>query len=393
MVASVPQDTLQAYQQVRDLQGITSPYYTASLNQYSSLLGNLQSLTPDQQNALTNSLYGNYVGSVYSPAASNYAGAYQGAAGLYQQALGGSAGLLGNYINNAGPATAQQVAANANTLMNPYIGNVVSPTMQMYQQMIDQQMQGNANQAANVGAFGGSRMGVQNAVAQAQGSLGASQYLGNLLSQGYNAALQPAYNLASTASQQGLSAASLLAGQNMSAAQALQSQLYGSAGNLNTLLSGGYGTATGQAADIAKTNLGLGETAAQQLPQLASAYSKQQAGDAALLQSIGQSQQEQQQAELNAQIGQYYEQQNAGYQQADFLASILGSIPYSTYGQSESYGTTSGTKQNTSATGTSLLGGAAAGAGLGSSLAGWLGLSSGTAAAGGAGIGALLGVL
>jgi hypothetical protein len=393
MVADVPQDTQQAYQQVRNLQGVTDPYYQASLNQYSGLLGNLQSLTPDQQNALTNSLYGNYGQQVISPAQQYLGQAYGNAAGLYQQALGGTAGLLGNYIAGAGPATAQQVASNVNTLMNPYISNVAGPTQQIYNQMIDQQLQQNAGQAANVGAFGGSRMGVQNAVAQAQGSLGAEQYMGNLLSQGYNAALTPAYNLASQASSQGLNAAELLAGQGMTAAQQLGGFGSTAANALVSLLQGGYGSSLSGAQNIMNTNLGLGTTAAQQLPQLASAYSKQQAGDAALLQSIGQSQQEQQQAELNAQIGQYYEQQNAGYQQGDYLASILGSIPYSTYGQSQSYGTTSGTKTNTSATGSSILGGAASGAGLGSTLAGWLGLSSGTAGAAGAGIGALLGAL
>src|SRR5215469_8612969 len=276
---------LQAYQQIRDLQGTTDPYFQASLNQYSSLLGNLQSLTPDQQNALTNALYSNYGQQVISPAQAylsqaygnaqdlygqalgysqgQYGGALANAANYYGQALGGAGGLLGSYTANAGPATAREVAGNVNTLMNPYIQQVAAPTEQIYNQMIGQQMLQNSGQAANVGAFGGSRMGVQNAVAQAQGSLGASQYLSNLLSQGYNAALQPAYGLATGRAQEGLQAGQYLSGLGMQAAQnlgqfgmqaagALGQQAYGSAQGLGSfgsnaanalvsLLQGGYG--------------------------------------------------------------------------------------------------------------------------------------------------------
>jgi hypothetical protein len=338
LVAPTSSDTLQAYQQIRDLQGITDPAYQASMGQWGSLLGNLQSLTPDQQNALTNSLYSNYGQQVISPAQSYLGQAYGNASGLYQQALGGTAGLLGGYLQNAGPATAQQVSANANTLMNPYIGNVVSPTMQLYQQMIDQQMQQNAGSANQVGAFGGSRMGVQNAVAQAQGSLGASQYLGNLLSQGYNAALTPAYNLASAASQQGYNAASLLSGEGMTAAQNLGSFGSSAANALVSLLQGGYGTSAGEAQNIANTNLGLGQQAATNLPSLASSYSKQLASDAGLLQSVGTAEQQQQQAQINANLADYMWQTYYPQQQQNELLSTLGSIPYSTMTTGTSYG-------------------------------------------------------
>jgi hypothetical protein len=400
LVADVSPDTLQAYQQIRNLQGSTDPAYNAAIGQWGSLLGNLQSLTPDQQNALTNSLYGNYGQQVINPAQSYLSGAYGNAQnlygqalgltqGAYGQALGGSAGLLGNYLANAAPATAQQVAGNVSTLMNPYINMVAGPTQQIYNQMIDQQLQGNAGQAANVGAFGGSRMGVQNAVAQAQGSLGAEQYMGNLLSQGYNAALQPAYNLASQASQQGYNAASLLSGEGMQAAQAIANQGYGSAQGLGSfgsnaanalvgLLQGGYGTSAGQAQNIMSTNLGLGQTAASQIPSLAHAQYTDAATQAAALQSIGTAQQQQQQAQINANLADYMWQTYYPQQQQNELLSTLGSIPYSTMTTGTSYGTqNSSTQYNPSIS--SSIGGAM-------SLLG----STGTATAAGSGILGLL---
>jgi len=245
-------------------------------------------------------------------------------------------------------------------MMNPYIGLVAAPTQQIYNQMIGQQMLQNAGQANNVGAFGGSRMGVQNAVAQAQGSLGAEQYMGNLLQQGYGQALSGGLSLAEQAAQQGLTAgqylsglgmqaAQNLSGMGMQAAQALANQGYGTAQQLGgfgstaanalvSLLQGGYGTSAGQAQNIMNTNLGLGQTAAQQIPALALQQQQQAATEAGLLQSVGTAEQQQQQAQINANLADYMWSQYYPQQQQDVLLSTLGSIPYSTMTTGTSYG-------------------------------------------------------
>src|SRR5215469_4480990 len=88
LVASQSPDTLQAYQQIRGLQGMTDPAFNAASGAWGGVLGNLQSLTPDQLQATTNALYGGYTGNVVAP----------------------SAGLLSGYMAQ-GPATAGQVAA------------------------------------------------------------------------------------------------------------------------------------------------------------------------------------------------------------------------------------------------------------------------------------------
>jgi O6-methylguanine-DNA--protein-cysteine methyltransferase len=345
MVAYPTDDTQAAYQAVRNLQGQTAPAFDTASGAWSNVLGNLQSLTPEQQNQMTNSLYGNFVGNVYNPAQ-----------GLYGSALAGSAGLLGNYLGQ-GPATAQQVASNTAQLMNPYTGMVVAPTMQMYGQMIDQQMQQNAGQAANVGAFGGSRMGVQNAVAQAQGSLGASQYLGNLLSQGYNQALQSGTGIAEAAAQQGLSAQEYLAGQGMTAAQ-----------QLSGLLGSGYGAAQTGAANMQQQNLALGEQAAQQIPALALQKSAQEQKEASMLQTIGAAQQNEQQALLNSQMANYYTYQQDYSNKINEYLSALSSIPYGSTTSYSSYGTNSQNQSRNVASG--VLGGAATGAAIGSMIPG-----------------------
>jgi hypothetical protein len=135
-------------------------------------------------------------------------------------------GLLGQ----AAPITTDQVNANVSSLMKPYSDIVIDPSLQLMQQQLAQTKQGIAANAAAVGAFGGSRQGVQEGVADAQEALQAGQLKSGLLQSGYNAVLPTASNiatanqnlgtwatqllpsLATTASNQGLTEANALAG-------------------------------------------------------------------------------------------------------------------------------------------------------------------------------------
>jgi len=339
IVAQPGADTQQAYQQVRDMQGQTAPAFDASQAAYGNLLGQVNPVTAGGVNQVANQLYGNYQQNVMNPAQ----------------------GLLGGYLQG-GPATAGQVGANAQALMSPYAASVIAPALQAGQQQLALANQGIAGQANNVGAFGGSRQGVQQGVAEAQTALGTQQYVGNMLNTGWGQALTPAYGLAQQAGQQG----------------------YGAAGTLAGLAQTGYGNAATQAGGIANTNLQAGLTAAGALPGVATAQQTAQQKDASLLQTIGAAQQNQSQQDLNAQMGQFYEQQGWPIQNLDVLLSALGGVPYSTSNQGTS---TQTANLNKNAAG-GALGGALSGAATGAAVSG----GNPYVAAGGAVIGLLGGL-
>ena len=335
LVAGTSPYTTQAWQQIANLQGQGTQDYQNAINTYTGLLG-LASPTGAMQASQA----------VYQPAAQNYAGALQGVQNAYGQVIGQAQGMLSPYLANARPATAADVSSNLYQLMSPYVNLVTNPTETLMQQQLSQNLASNAAQANNVGAFGGSRMGVQNAVAQAQEPVLAGQYLGNLLNQGYYANLTPSYNLASQASQQGYGAAGLLANLGSQEAQQYSSLLGTSAGNLNSLLSGLYGT-----------NLNAGMTAAQQLPNVTSAMQQQALTEANALSAAGTAQQQQQQSYINAALANYMWQNYYPQQQLDTYLSALGSIPYGSTTTSYGYGSQSGkTSYNPSIS--STLGGA-----------------------------------
>lgn len=301
MVAAQSPYTTQAFNTIEGMQGAANPAYNASQAAYGNLLGQVTPQTTDQINAMSNQLYGNYASNVVAP----------------------TAGLLGNYLQNAGPATAQQVGSNAMQLMSPYEQSVINPTLAIAKQQLAQQQQQTAAQANNVGAFGGTRMGVQQGVNQAQSTLGTESTISNLLASGYNQALGAGSTLANNASQQGYNAASLLAGQ----------------------LGTGYQNAQQQAAGMANTNLSAGLTAAQQLPQVATAQQTETAKEAQALEAAGALDQNQQQANLNAQMSQFYSAQDYPYQSLDTLLSAVGAVPYSTTGTTSGTGTSTQTTQ------------------------------------------------
>jgi hypothetical protein len=316
MVAGPSSDTGQYYQAVQNLQGQGMGAYNAAANAYENMLSQVTPVTASGVNSTTNSLYGNYVGNVVDP----------------------SAGLLSNYMGQG--SGSQQIAANQASLMSPYLNEVVSPTLQLGAQSLAQNLQtigANANQA---GAYGGSRQGVMEGVAQSQAALSGAQYIGNLLSSGYNAA--------------------------MPVSQALEQQGYGAANTLASQLQSGYGTSQSAAQSMANTNLQAGLTSAQQLPGLLTSQQNASVQQAGLLQSAGQQQEAYQQALDNAAYGNWYEAANAPYQNLQTLLSAVSSVPYG-YDYSSS-GYSKGTSTNTSTP--SLASSAGQAVGLVSSIAG-----------------------
>jgi len=135
-------------------------------------------------------------------------------------------GLLGQ----AAPVTADQISGNVSSLMKPYSDIVIDPSLTLMQQQLARTKQQIGANADAVGAFGGSRQGVEEGVADSQEALQAGQLKSGLLQSGYNAVLPVAAgianqnqnlgqwatsllpNIATTASDQGLKEASALYG-------------------------------------------------------------------------------------------------------------------------------------------------------------------------------------
>ena len=212
------------------MQGMGMGGYNSAINADQSMANQVTPLSAGGINANTNQLQQNFQNQVYNPVQ----------------------GLLGGYASQ-GPTTAQGVGQNAQALMSPYSQNVIDPTIQAGQQQLALAKQGIAQQANNVGAFGGSRMGVQEGVADAQTALGTQQQIGNMLNQGWNTSLGAGTNIGLQAGQQGLTANTALA----------------------NLLSGGYGANQTLGGNIMQQNLSQGMAGAAQLPQTLTAQNAQ----------------------------------------------------------------------------------------------------------------------
>lgn len=224
---------------------------------------------------------------------------------LYQASEQAYQGLLGS----AQPLTAQGISGTAQQLMSPYTSQVVDPSVALMRQQLGQSMAGNAAQAANVGAFGGSRLGVQQGVAQSQEALQAGQLQGQLLQSGWGQALNTAYGMG-------------------------------------------------------QTNLQAGLTAAGALPGVATAANADLERQAALLEGAGRAQQGQQQAVSDLAAQQWQTQWDYPWQQQQYVEQALTSTPYG--GTTISTGPTA-----TKNVAGSILGGAASGAAAGSAFGPW----------------------
>jgi len=161
----------------------TQPYVT---NPYSGVAP----LTPDQTAAAggIESLQGNAARTGYDPAEAT------------------ATGLLGQ----AAPVTADQIGANATSLMRPYSDIVIDPSLTLMQQQLARTKQGIGANAASVGAFGGSRQGVEEGIADSQTALQAGQLKSGLLSHGWDTTLPIASSIATQNQDLGKWATSLL---------------------------------------------------------------------------------------------------------------------------------------------------------------------------------------
>lgn len=179
----------------------------------------------------------------------------------------------GGLLGDVAPITTGQINSDTAALMNPYLTSVVDPTTQQMRQALATNLQTTRAQAADVGAFGGSRLGVQEGVAQSQEAMQEGQLVGGLLSSGY---------------------------QN---AQQLAEQLAG-------------------------TNLQAGQWATTTLPQIATAGAAETAKEAGLLEQAGRAQQGQSQAEMDQQAQNWETQWNYPTQALSVLESVLGTTPH-----------------------------------------------------------------
>jgi hypothetical protein len=185
--------------------------------------------------------------------------------------------------------------------MNPYTQSVINTTMPIYQQALGQQQVGNQNQANAANAFGGSRMGVQQGVTQAQGAQGMAQ---------------------------------MAAGLNQSNFQQAQA---GATGDINRTLAAQQGNQTAQQAKINSDIL-----AAQGLTNTGNALNAANQAQYGMLTSAGASQTMQAQNQINSQINKFQQAQSYPNQQLNILLSALGMTPHDT--------STTGASQQTTTT-------------------------------------------
>ena len=198
------------------------------------------------------------------------------------------AGFLGVTGQQPQQVQAGQLSnTNLQPYMNPYTQSVINSTIPIMQQQNALNQNQIGNQANSANAFGGSRQGLQQGVAQAQGA----QNIGQMASQLNQANFQQA--------QQG--AQFDITGQNQAALanQAAQQNQ----GNLNLQAASGLGALGNQA----------------QLSQ-ARNFTEQM--------TAGQMQQQQAQNQINAQTAKFQNAANYPNQQLSVLQSALGMTPY-----------------------------------------------------------------
>ena len=224
-------------------------------------------------------------------------GQYDSATGLNNQAGYGALGTTGqaNMYGQMGAMAGNSYGMNAQNpnavanYMNPYLQNTLAPSLQILNQQYGMQNVANNAQATQAGAFGGSRMGVQNALTNQAQNLATNQLVGNAYNQAYNTAntnMQNAANLGIQGAQAGL------AGVNA------QQAGYNAAGNAGNNLA----------------NIGTQQLNAQQ-------------GIAGLQNAYGSQQQQQQQNILNQGMANYSTMQQYPMQQLAQLESLYTGAP------------------------------------------------------------------
>jgi len=211
------------------------------------------------------------------------------------------------YLTAAGtPATQVTPQSLAGTslqpYMDPYTQSVINTTLPLMQQQNALSQNQAANQANSANAFGGSRQGVQQGVAQAQGALNIGNMAANLNNQNF---------------QQAQAAATGDISRNLAAQQSNQQA---NQANINSLIQAAGGL--GGLGNAAQTNQ------RQQFLELSTA---------------GAQQQQQAQNQINANMNQFNAANAYPGQQLGVLQSALGMTPYG----STTMGSSTGQQQQT----------------------------------------------
>ena len=266
---------------------------------------------------------GNVGADQYAAGSAGYLGA------LSQTPMQVSAGGPTMQVNNPGNANAVTAGQLSNTslqpYMDPYTQDVINATMpgMIQANALSQNQQGNAANSAN--AFGGSRQGIQQGVAQAQGAMNVGQMLANLNNQNFTQAQAAATgdinrNLqAQTTNQQ--SQQTDLARQN----QDLLANQSANAADLSRSLTA---QTTNQSAQQAKINSDI--AASQGLTNTGDSMNKANVANYGLLSSAGAGESMQQQNDINAQMAKFSQAFNYPQQQLGTLLSSLGMTPHDT---------------------------------------------------------------
>ena len=213
-----------------------------------------------------------------------------------------TSGYLGALGQSPTSVTAGQISnTNLQPYMDPYTQSVINATMPIMQQANALSQNQQADAAASANAFGGSRQGIQQGVAQAQGAMNIGQMVAQLNNQNF---------------QQAQAAAT---------------------GDINRTLTA---DTSNQQANQAKINSDI--IASQGLTNTGDSMNKSNVANFDMLQSAGAGQEMQQQNQINAQMAKFNQAFNYPQQQLGVLESSLGMTPHdtSTSGQSNTTTTT-----------------------------------------------------
>jgi len=248
-------------------------------------------LTGTQQAAIqnTNAAQGSYQPFYNQSVQSLYAG-QQAANPLQAQAA--QFGLAGAQGVDPSQLGAQQI----NQYMSPYLNSVVQSTLAPLQQQQQQQQSALVGDQIGAGAFGGDRGRIAQANLAQQQNMATAQIVSGLMNQGYGQAL-------STAQQQ--------QGVGLGAAQANRAAQQQAAGQMAALGQQGYSQGMGTSQQLA--NLGTG------------ALQNQLSGAQAQM-GMGTSEQQTQQAGLQALYNQFLQQQGYPFQTAQFLTNQMATL-------------------------------------------------------------------
>jgi hypothetical protein len=239
---------------------------------------------------------------------------------------------------NAAAVTAGQIGStNLDPYMNPFTKDVINATLPGMQQANALSQNQGANQANSANAFGGSRQGIQQGVAQAQGAQNIGQMLASLNSANFAQAQAAATgdinrSLQAQTTNQG--------SQQTDLARALQAQLANQSANAADIQRGVQVGGMNQQAQQAKIQSDI--AASQGLTNTGDSMNKANLANYGLLSSAGAGQSMQAQNQINAQMAKFSQAFNYPQQQLGTLLSSLGMTPHdtSTSGQTTQQTTT-----------------------------------------------------